>query len=96
MSRSWRLEESDLVVSGRSRAGDKVLEVVLEVERKVEYMEGNLREREVMKTMLMVCYLLSCLVTVSVSPGVVTVESGKGWVGPGESIRDSEGGRKGE
>ena len=45
MSRSWRLEESDLVVSGRSRAGDKVLEVVLEVERKVEYMEGNLRER---------------------------------------------------
>lgn len=45
MSRSWRLEESDLVVSGRSRAGDKVLEVVLVVERKVEYMEGNLRDR---------------------------------------------------
>ena len=41
-------------------------------------------------------YLLSCLLRLSVSPGVWTVESGRGWLDPGDSIRDSEEGRKGE
>ena len=47
--KSWRFVESDLVGleagPGRRRAGEEGV-VVLVVERKVEYIEGNLAERE--------------------------------------------------
>ena len=65
--------------------------LLLEVDRKVEYIEGNLEMRQRLSRPHLLfpsSYLFPALSVLS-SPGVCTVESGRGWAG-GENISEKE------